>query len=167
MRLLTLPSRTWRSGANCRVPESGASSCARFQRLGAECLRLLEGVEIEKCREMKGVKPVAAAIAGPGSENLTRFFLRWGVCGGVSIPKTRLLRREGLDGESCRRFWLEHLLRTRLRAIGSSSSAVELEGAGLGRSVIVGRRWEASRGSLLVNIYHKLLLLVVECRKLS
>ena len=63
---------------------------------------MLDGVEIEKCREMKGVRPVAAAIAGPGSENLTRFFLRWGVAGGVSMPKTRLLRREGLDGESCR-----------------------------------------------------------------
>ena len=36
---------------------------------------MLDGVEIEKLREMKGVKPVAAR-AGPGSENLTRFFLR-------------------------------------------------------------------------------------------
>lgn len=123
------------------MPESGASSCARFHWLGAECLRLLDGVEIEKWRLMKGVKPVAAAMAGPGSENLTRFFLRWGVAGGVSIPKTRLLRREALEGESCRRFWFEQLLRTRLRAIGSSSSKVELEGAGLGRSFIVGRRW--------------------------
>lgn len=126
---------------------------------------MLEGVEIENCREMKGVKPVAAAMAGPGSENLTRFFLRWGVAGGVSIPKTRLLRREGLDGESWRRFWFEQLLRTLLRAIGRSSSNVELEGAGLGRSVIVGRR----RGLVVVDfvdIYHKLLLLVVECRKL-
>lgn len=49
----------------------------------------VRGDEIEKLREMKGVKPelaleLAAARIGPGSENRTRFELRRGVSGGVS-----------------------------------------------------------------------------------
>jgi len=40
---------------------------------------------MEKLREREGVKPVAE-MEGPGSENLTRFLVLWGVAGGVSMP---------------------------------------------------------------------------------
>lgn len=48
----------------------------------------VRGEEIEKLREMKGVKPDALEFAEarirPGSEKRTRFELRRGVSGGVS-----------------------------------------------------------------------------------
>ena len=88
---LTLPSKTCRSGANCRVPEIGASYWARFQSVeGGECRRFSEGgVEKSDVRRMKGVRPEDAdsvSISGHGSENRTRFFDLFGVDGGVEMP---------------------------------------------------------------------------------
>src|SRR5277367_1159683 len=86
-RLFTLPSRTWRNGANCSVPHSiGESSTARFHReAGVERLRDLDGGgEERELRPRNGVRPVVAV--GLGSENLTRFLVRCGVDGGVAIP---------------------------------------------------------------------------------
>lgn len=53
-----------------------------------DCLRL-EGVDDNEVLRMNGVRPEEAdsdSVAGPGSENLTRFFARFGVAGGVDIP---------------------------------------------------------------------------------
>jgi hypothetical protein len=59
---------------------------------GVECLRFSRGMIIEiAVFRIKGVRPeelesVGEGIAGPGSENRTRFFARLGVVGGVDMP---------------------------------------------------------------------------------
>jgi hypothetical protein len=87
---------------------------------GVECLRDLDGGgEDIEFRQKKGVRPVVDEL--PGSENLTRFFARCGVAGGVAMPCTCCDVISTLGWES--RSKLEVLPRlVSLWAIGRSSS---------------------------------------------
>lgn len=97
--------------------------------------REVRGEEIEKLREIKGVRPelaleLAAARIGPGSENRTRLELRRGVSGGVSRPWTPLGARElvgavVLSAGLSFRFDMDR--RTRRRAIGRLLSIAGLD----------------------------------------
>jgi len=71
------------------VPEIGLLFGVIFHKLeGVECRRFDVGVERVVLR-INGVRPEDAdsiSVAGPGSENRTRFLDLLGVCGGVDIP---------------------------------------------------------------------------------
>lgn len=100
-----------------------------------EWRREVRGEEIEKPREMEGVRPelaleLAAARIGPGSENRTRFELRRGVSGGVSRPwapwgARELVNSVVLSAGMSVKFEMDR--RTRRRAIGRLSSTAGLD----------------------------------------
>lgn len=91
-----------------------------------ECLRFEVGVVEIEVRCMKGVSPEetdsVSMLSGPGSENRTRFFDRFGVAGGVEIPCGRETSACGFD----RAFMFDPmLLRGFLRAaVGRSSLTI-------------------------------------------
>jgi hypothetical protein len=96
------------------VPDIGASYSVGLKNVGVEWRRFEVGVARE-VRRINGVKPEeddSDWISRPGSENRTRFLVRFGVAGGVEIPCGRDIVVREL--ELGREFGLELMLVLRL-----------------------------------------------------